>query len=215
MFKKNIKQLKGAYSSTSTGCEVRCWVFRSVTMLMLAAGGLLLSAGNCFGQGSDSIITNEGVAFAGRFHKPLFGHSSFSYGGKKHALDPKLYQAYKHDGTWYKSVQVSAATDPVWMEMLERGAIELYQYISFGVAGKSTPRDLPQSKVVWLARKNQGPLLNVNGVMATEKQARDNLHLLLFDQPDLAGEITTVPFSTKLVQGLIAAYNRRALEQQP
>lgn len=169
---------------------------------------LLFCSVTAFGQ-HDSLITNNGEVLVGRYNKPVFGHSSFTINGKKHPLDAKQYKAYKNDGIWFKSVSVSSRVDPVWMQCLERGTIDLYQYVAYGAATRVSPRNLPASYVVWLARKNNGPLLNVNGVMASEVQAKDNLHKLLLDQPGLAGALDSVPFTTHAVRGLIAAYNRK------
>lgn len=174
---------------------------------------LLFSAGviAAFGQGfSDTLITRSGDVLIGRYSKPVFGHSGFIVDGKKQALDAKKYKAYTTDGVWFRSVKLSSGVDPVWMRWLERGAIDLFQYIAYGAATRISPRNLPASYVVWLASKNGGPLLNVNGVMASEGQARDNLFKLLSDQPKLAGELDSLPFTTNTVAGLIAAYNRRA-----
>jgi len=164
-----------------------------------------MSGSLAYGQ-SDSLITNSGAVMVGK----VSGHRSFKIDGKKRPLDPNLYKAYKNDVTWYKSVRLSPGVDPVWMQWLEKGPIDLYQYIAYGPATRVSPRNLPTSSVVWLASKNGGPLLNVNGVMASEAGAKANLQKLLLDQQDLAGELDNVPFTTRAVRGLIAAYNRRA-----
>lgn len=178
-------------------------------LYILGLGTLfLLFAGTAFGQ-KDSLITNDGQVLVGRYNKPVFGHSSFTIKGKKIPLDAAHYKAYKNDDKWYRSVQVSASVDPVWMECLELGSICLFQYVTYGSATRISPRNLPASYVVWLASKNSGPLLNVNGVMASEIQAKENLHKLLLDQPGLAGELENAPFTTGVVRGLIAAYNRK------
>ena len=175
--------------------------------LRLGSFFLFFCTATVFGQ-HDSLITNNGEVLVGRYNKPVFGHSSFTIKGKKLPLDARQYKAYENDGIWFKSVSVAPSVDPVWMQCLERGAIDLYQYVTYGAATRVSPRNLPASYVVWLARKNNGPLLNVNGVMASEVQARDNLHKLLLDQPDLAGAMDSIPFTTRAVRGLIAAYNR-------
>lgn len=157
------------------------------------------------------IVSNAGDTLFGTYKKQVFGHAAFKIAGKKVLLDARGQQAYQVEGVLYRSVQVSPATSPVWMECLEDGKIRLYQYIAYksGPQG-GTPRDLPGSSVVWLAQKKGEPLLNVNGVMSTEDQARRNLSNLLQDQPELSAEIMNLPFSTRTVQGLIAAYNRNA-----
>jgi len=186
------------------------FVLGLILLLALVAGQQ-----HVFAQDSDTLIGLDGKVYTGHYNKPVFGHSSFTINGKKQPLDPKTAQAYKHDGTWFKSVQLSAAADPVWMQMLEKGAIELYQYISYGAATRVSPRNMPESYVVWLASKNNGPLLNVNGVMSTEIRARENLQRLLADQPELAAAVNTDPFNTRVIRELIAAYNRRADAGQP
>ncbi|HTN36557.1 MAG TPA: hypothetical protein VL053_05755 [Arachidicoccus sp.] len=157
------------------------------------------------------IVSNAGDTLFGTYKKQVFGHAAFKIAGKKVLLDARGQQAYQVEGILYRSVQVSPATSPVWMECLEDGKIRLYQYIAYksGPQG-GTPRDLPGSSVVWLAQKKGAPLVNVNGVMSTEDQARRNLSNLLQDQPELSAEIMNLPFSTRTVQGLIAAYNRNA-----
>lgn len=157
------------------------------------------------------IVSNAGDTLFGTYKKQVFGHAAFKIAGKKVLLDARGQQAYQVEGILYRSVQVSPATSPVWMECLEDGKIRLYQYIAYksGPQG-GTPRDLPGSSVVWLAQKKGEPLLNVNGVMSTEDQARRNLSNLLQDQPELSAEIMNLPFSTRTVQGLIVAYNRNA-----
>ena len=119
-----------------------------------------------------------------------------------------MYKAYSHEGIWYKSVQLTTEADPVWMQCLEKGPITLFQYVTYGGAARVSPRNLPDSYVVWLASKEDGPLLNVNGVMSSETQARANLHRLIMDQPDLARDLDTEPLTTKVIRGLIAAYNK-------
>ena len=173
---------------------------------------LVLTNQRALAQSNDTLILRDGKVLTGRYNKPVFGHSSFTTGGKREPLDPRTAAAYQHDGSWFKSIQLAPDADPVWMQMLERGAIELYQYVSYGAAVRLSPRDLPESRVVWLASKNNGPLLNVNGVMATEAQARENLKRLLADQPGLVAAVSTAPFNTRVIRELIAAYNRHVLE---
>lgn len=194
------------------GPRRRSLIVRLYTIFSI--GLIFLGAPSVFGQdnatvGTDSLISNNGIVFTGHYNKPVFGHRSFTYNGKKHPLDAKQYQAYKHDGIWFKSVQLTSVADPVWMEWLERGPINLYQYVSYGAATRVSPRNLPQSYVVWLAQKNNGPLLNVNGVLSTQEKAKENIYRLLIGQPDLAGELNDAPFNTRMIRGLIAAYNRR------
>lgn len=199
-----------------TKLQVNISYGRQLAIAFGAALLFLLVLGNhhAFGQDKDTLIAQDGKVYTGHYNKPVFGHSSFTINGKKQPLDPKTALAYKHDGTWFKSVQLAPSADPVWMQMLERGAIELYQYISYGAATRVSPRNMPESYVVWLASKNNGPLLNVNGVMSTEIRAKENLHRLLADQPELAAAVQRDPFNTRVIRELIAAYNRQALEGQ-
>lgn len=205
--KKGLRSLPSLFGKHRKSLITGRYVLFSVSLIMVSV--------TVFGQASesgdtDSLIAGNGTVFTGHYNKPVFGHSSFTYNGKKHPLDARQYQAYKHDGTWFKSVQLSLAADPVWMEWLERGAINLYQYISYGAATRVSPRNLPQSYVVWLAQKNNGPLLNVNGVLSTTAKAKDNMHNLFLTQPDLSAELNSAPFNTRMIRGLIAAYNRNA-----
>ena len=173
---------------------------------------LLILCTSCvavYGQ-SDSLITLQGEVLVGQ----VSGHRNFKVDGKKYRLDPEKYKAYKNGQTWYRSVHVSSTVEPVWMEWLEQGTIELYQYVTYGASRRVSPRDLPTSTIVWLARKNGGPLLNVNGVMASEQQAKSNMERLLLGQKDLLGELKIEPFSARLIRGLIAAYNHRSVEEK-
>lgn len=161
-------------------------------------------------ESRDYLVTLKGDTLYGNYRKPVFGHSAFSVNGKKIILDPEEYGAYHANGALYRSIQVSSNTKATWMECLEDGAICLYQYIAYKVnGGVNDPRNLPGSAVVWLAQKNAGPLMNVNGVMATTDLAKHNLERLLLDSPDLSAEAKALPFSTRTVQGLIQAYNRK------
>jgi len=207
----------------SQGCQGRCfkslirlsrkkslaglWAFLSIGLVLLGPGFVFAQQTDAFN--TDSLIANNGAVFTGHYNKPIFGHSSFTYNGKKHPLDANQYKAYKHAGTWFKSVQLTSAADPVWMEWLERGKINLYQYISYGAATRVSPRNLPQNFVVWLAQKGSGPLLNVNGVLSTQQKAKENMGRLLADQPDLAAEVKEAPLNTRMVRGLIAAFNQK------
>lgn len=162
-------------------------------------------------QAQDFIVSNAGDTLMGHYKKPLFGHSAFVVGGKKIQLDPRLYSAYQAKGVLFRSVQVSKSTEPTWMECLEDGKIKLYQYIAYSAHTRgNSPRSLPGSSTVWLAQKNGGPLLNVNGVMASEDVAKSNLHRLLLGQPKLTAELKNYPFNTNTVRGLIHAYNKQA-----
>lgn len=162
-------------------------------------------------QKPDFIVSNAGDTLFGRYKKPVFGHSSFVVGGKKIQLDPRIYSAYQAKGILFRSVQVSNSTEPTWMECLEDGKIKLYQYIAYKANTRgNNPRSMPGSSTVWLAQKNGGPLLNVNGVMASEDIAKSNLHRLLIGQPKLTAELKSYPFNTNTVRGLIHAYNEQS-----
>jgi len=197
----------GLFGSRRRSFIVGLYTIFSISLIFLGTSSVIGQDNASVGK--DSLISNNGTVFTGHYNKPVFGHSSFTYNGKKHPLDANQYQAYKHDGTWFKSVQLTSVADPVWMEWLERGPINLYQYVSYGAATRVSPRNLPQSYVVWLAQKKSGPLLNVNGVLSTQEKAKENIHRLLVGQPDLAGELNDAPFNTRMIRGLIAAFNRR------
>ena len=202
---------------TPSICETRATqvIFRSYTTgrfwgLVILLSLLLLTAQTRGYAQSDSLITIEGKVLVGKYKKPVFGHSSFVSDGKKLVLDPERYAAYKSGDTWYGSVRVAAQLKPVWMQCLERGAITLYQYVQFAGSPKKSARSLPESQVVWLASKKGGQVLNVNGVMASTAQAKDNLKRLLIDEPSLSNEVDSAPFTPGVIRALIEGYNRRA-----
>ena len=185
-----------------------------LVLYILGSFLLLLSSLTVAKGQSDSLVTIDGKILVGKYKKPVFGHSCFISEGRKIQLDPTLYTAYKSKGTWYGSVKVAENLAPIWMECLERGKITLYQYVHFGTGGpKKSPRTIPESQVVWLARKKGGPVLNVNGVMASSAQAKENLKRLLMDEPELLHEVDLAPFTTGVIRALIEGYNRRALSK--
>lgn len=152
----------------------------------------------------DFLVSNMGDTLYGKFKKKLFDEATFIVNGEKIALDPTQYSAYYTKHTLFRSIQLSAATNPQWMECLENGRICLYQFI---MQQNIRPGQLPMTRVIWLAQKKNGPVLNVNGIMSTQDVAKNNVAALLADKPDLQKDFTQNPFTLKSVRYHIQQYN--------
>lgn len=152
----------------------------------------------------DFVVSNMGDTLYGKFKKKLFDAATFIVNGEKIELDPTQYSAYYTKHTLFRSIQLSTGTNPQWMECLENGSICLYQFI---MQQNIRPGQLPMTRVIWLAQKKNGPVLNVNGIMATVDVAKNNVAALLADKPDIQKEFTENPFTLKSVRYHIQQYN--------
>ncbi len=153
----------------------------------------------------DFIVSNNNDTLYGKFKKKLFDQATFIVNGEKIPLDPTQYSTYSFKHSLFRSIQLSPNTNPQWMECLENGTICLYQYV---MLQNTRPGQPPTSRVIWLAQKNGGQILNVNGVMSSEDVAKSNMSALLADKPDLQNDFLEGPLNTKSIQYFIQQYNK-------
>ncbi|MDE1190828.1 MAG: hypothetical protein PW786_01585 [Arachidicoccus sp.] len=153
----------------------------------------------------DFVVSNEGDTLYGKFKKKLFDAATFVVNGETIPLDPTQYTSYCTKHTLFRSIQLSENTHPQWMECVEDGAICLYQFIFQQNVRAGQP---PVGRIIWLAQKKGGPLLNVNGIMSDESSARNNLSALLADKPAIQNDFLTAPFSLKNIRYHIEQYNK-------
>jgi len=152
----------------------------------------------------DFVVSGTGDTLYGKFKKKLFDAATFIVNGEKIELDPAQYAAYYTKHTLFRSIRLSPDTNPQWMECLENGPICLYQFI---MQQNIRPGQLPMTRVIWLAQKKNGPVLNVNGIMSTEDVAKNNVAALLADKPDIQKDFSDNPFTLKSVRYHIQQYN--------
>lgn len=152
---------------------------------------------------NDFLVTNNNDTLHGRFQKKIFGQPYFIINGKKLLLDPQTYTAYSTQGKLFRSIQLSTVTDPQWMECLENGKINLYQYVLLN----SNHPGSPSTSVIWLAQKGGGPLLNVNGILSSQSVAKENMTTLIIDKNDILKKFNDLPFNTRSIQYIIHEYN--------
>ncbi|WP_156522623.1 hypothetical protein [Arachidicoccus ginsenosidimutans] len=152
----------------------------------------------------DFLVSNTGDTLYGKFKKKLFDEPSFIINGEKVPLDPTQYAAYSYKHTLFRSIQLSPNVNPQWMECLENGKICLYQYL---MLSNARPGQQPINRVIWLAQKGSGTLMNVNGIMSSETIARGNLDRLFIDNPTILNAFRQSKFSAKNIRYFIQQYN--------
>jgi len=177
-------------------------------LFILLAAVSVFSYQNIMAQDSDSkgdyLVSNAGDTLYGKFKKKLFDEATFIVNGEKIVLDPTQYSAYCTKNTLFRSIQLSPKAAPQWMQCLENGRICLYQYLMLGNVRPGQPTI---NHVIWLAQKGNGSILNVNGIMASEDIAKNNLTLLFADNPVVLNAFTKSSFSTKNIRYFIQQYN--------
>ena len=156
------------------------------------------------GNKGDYLVGNGGDTLYGKFKKKLFDEATFIVNGEKIVLDPTQYSAYCTKNTLFRSVQLSGQANPQWMQCLEDGKICLYQYL---MLSNVRPGQTAINRVIWLAQKNKGTVLNVNGVMASEDVAKSNLTNLFADNPAVLNAFRQSSFTTKNIRYFIRQYN--------
>jgi hypothetical protein len=176
--------------------------------VILLVVGSVFSYQNLFAQTAankgDYLVSNSGDTLYGKFKKKLFDQATFIVNGETIALDPTQYAAYSFKNTLFRSIQLSPQANPQWMQCLENGEICLYQYL---MLDNVRPRQTPVNRVIWLAQKGNGALLNVNGVMASQDIAKNNLINLFTDEPAVLHAFKLSAFTLKNIRYFIQQYN--------
>jgi hypothetical protein len=156
---------------------------------------------------NDYVVTTKGDTLAAKIRYDIWGHVVYLLPGRKDAIsvDDGNIKEYHWLGNKYPTfVAVSLPNNgkPVFVALLERGKINLYEFVSHG------------SKVsthYWYAGKDDLPAVEVNNerrLFGTDKRLIQNFSNLINDNHQISESFKGQhKYSLKTIQDLVRRYN--------